>query len=51
VIRRLNGHVPVIGPGAFVHDAAEVIGRVRLGTSVRPPGGIEPIEAHRGERA
>jgi carbonic anhydrase/acetyltransferase-like protein (isoleucine patch superfamily) len=31
VIRRLNGHEPVIGPGAFVHDAAEVIGRVRLG--------------------
>lgn len=31
MIRRLNGHAPVIGPGAFVHDAAEVIGRVRLG--------------------
>jgi len=31
VIRRLNGHAPEIAPGAFVHDAAEVIGRVRLG--------------------
>jgi carbonic anhydrase/acetyltransferase-like protein (isoleucine patch superfamily) len=31
VIRRLNGHAPVLGSGAFVHDAAEVIGRVRLG--------------------
>ena len=31
VIRTLNGHAPALGPGAFVHDAAEVIGRVRLG--------------------
>jgi carbonic anhydrase/acetyltransferase-like protein (isoleucine patch superfamily) len=31
VIRPLNGHAPEIGPGAFVHEAAEVIGRVRLG--------------------
>jgi carbonic anhydrase/acetyltransferase-like protein (isoleucine patch superfamily) len=31
VIRALNGHAPALGPGAFVHDAAEVIGRVRLG--------------------
>lgn len=27
----LNGHAPALGQGAFVHDAAEVIGRVRLG--------------------
>jgi carbonic anhydrase/acetyltransferase-like protein (isoleucine patch superfamily) len=31
VIRTLNGDEPALGPGAFVHDAAEVIGRVRLG--------------------
>ena len=31
VIRTLDGHAPDLGPGAFVHDAAEVIGRVRLG--------------------
>jgi carbonic anhydrase/acetyltransferase-like protein (isoleucine patch superfamily) len=31
VIRTLNGRAPALGPGAFVHDAAEVIGRVRLG--------------------
>ena len=31
MIRTLNGHAPAMGPGAFVHDAAEVIGRVRLG--------------------
>jgi carbonic anhydrase/acetyltransferase-like protein (isoleucine patch superfamily) len=31
VIRPLDGHVPHLGPGAFVHEAAEVIGRVRLG--------------------
>ncbi len=31
VIRSLTGHAPTLGPGAFVHDAAEVIGRVALG--------------------
>ena len=31
VIRSLTGHAPQLGPGAFVHDAAEVIGRVALG--------------------
>lgn len=31
MIRALNGHAPEIGPGAFVHEGAEVIGRVRLG--------------------
>ena len=31
VIRPLDGHVPHLDPGAFVHEAAEVIGRVRLG--------------------
>jgi carbonic anhydrase/acetyltransferase-like protein (isoleucine patch superfamily) len=31
VIRSLDGHVPAVGPGAFVHDAAEVIGQVTLG--------------------
>jgi carbonic anhydrase/acetyltransferase-like protein (isoleucine patch superfamily) len=50
VIRTLNGHAPVLGPGAFVHDAAEVIGRVRLGAraSVWPSavirGDTEDIE-------
>jgi carbonic anhydrase/acetyltransferase-like protein (isoleucine patch superfamily) len=50
VIRTLNGHVPALGSGAFVHDAAEVIGRVRLGarTSVWPGavirGDTEDIE-------
>ena len=31
VIRALSGQVPHLGPGAFVHEAAEVIGRVTLG--------------------
>lgn len=31
MIRPLDGHVPHLAPGAFVHEAAEVIGRVRLG--------------------
>lgn len=31
MIRALDGHAPEIGPGAFVHEAAEVIGRVRIG--------------------
>ncbi|MCU0307864.1 MAG: gamma carbonic anhydrase family protein [Thermoleophilia bacterium] len=31
MIRALPGRVPDIGPGAFVHDAAEVIGTVVLG--------------------
>lgn len=31
VIRTLDGHAPHLSPGAFVHEAAEVIGRVRLG--------------------
>ena len=31
VIRSLTGQAPTLGPGAFVHDAAEVIGRVTLG--------------------
>jgi len=50
LIRTLNGHAPALGPGAFVHDAAEVIGRVRLGarTSVWPGavirGDTEDIE-------
>jgi carbonic anhydrase/acetyltransferase-like protein (isoleucine patch superfamily) len=30
VIRALSGHVPAIAPDAFVHEAAEVIGRVRV---------------------
>ena len=50
MIRTLNGDAPALGPGAFVHDAAEVIGRVRLGarTSVWPGavirGDTEDIE-------
>lgn len=32
MIRSLNGHRPDVAPGAFVHEAAEVIGRVRLGS-------------------
>lgn len=50
MIRTLNGHAPALGPGAFVHDAAEVIGRVRLGAwaSVWPGavirGDVEDIE-------
>lgn len=32
MIRPLDGHVPRLGSGAFVHDAAEVIGRVSLGS-------------------
>ena len=31
VIRALDGHAPELADGAFVHDGAEVIGRVRLG--------------------
>lgn len=31
MIRALDGHEPELGPGAFVHEAAEVIGRVRVG--------------------
>jgi carbonic anhydrase/acetyltransferase-like protein (isoleucine patch superfamily) len=31
VIRPLDGNLPHLEPGAFVHAAAEVIGRVRLG--------------------
>lgn len=31
MIRSLTGLAPQLGPGAFVHDAAEVIGRVTLG--------------------
>jgi len=31
LIVSLGDHVPVLAPGAFVHDAATVIGRVRLG--------------------
>lgn len=31
MIRTLPGFVPEIAPSAFVHDSAEVIGRVRLG--------------------
>ena len=31
MIRTLQGEAPDVAPGAFVHDAAEVIGRVRLG--------------------
>ncbi len=31
MIRTLSGQVPQLGPGAFVHEAAEVIGRVSLG--------------------
>lgn len=31
MIRALSGQVPRLGPGAFVHEAAEVIGRVTLG--------------------
>ncbi len=34
MIRPLDGHAPQLGHGAFVHDAAEVIGRVRLGERV-----------------
>lgn len=41
MIRPLNGHAPALGPGAFVHDAAEVIGRVRLGARVSVwPGAV-----------
>lgn len=31
MIRSASGHTPDIDPDAFVHEAAEVIGRVRLG--------------------
>lgn len=31
MIRPLEDHAPELAAGAFVHDAAEVIGRVRLG--------------------
>lgn len=31
MIRPLAGHAPELAPGCFVHEAAEVIGRVRLG--------------------
>jgi carbonic anhydrase/acetyltransferase-like protein (isoleucine patch superfamily) len=31
VIRTFDGHAPALDPGAFVHEGAEVIGRVRLG--------------------
>ena len=31
VLRPLADHAPELGDGAFVHEAAEVIGRVRLG--------------------
>ena len=50
MIRALSGQVPRLGPGAFVHDAAEVIGRVTLGarSSVWPRavirGDTEDIE-------
>ena len=33
MIRSLTGVVPHLGPGAFVHDGAEVIGRVSIGRS------------------
>lgn len=33
MIRILDGHAPDLGPGAFVHDGAEVIGRVWLGAA------------------
>lgn len=38
MIRPLDGHLPHLDRGAFVHESAEVIGRVRLGmgTSVWP---------------
>ncbi len=34
MILSLGDHTPDLGPGAFVHDAACVIGRVRLGRKV-----------------
>lgn len=55
MIRSLDGHEPDLSPGAFVHDAAEVIGRVRLGrdASVWPRavirGDTEDIEV--GDRS
>ena len=33
MVRQLGEHRPTLGPGAFVHEAAEVIGRVALGAS------------------
>ena len=33
MVRSLGEHRPILGPGSFVHEAAEVIGRVTLGAS------------------
>jgi len=45
VIRPLDGHTPEIGNGAFVHVAAEVIGRVRLGARAS----VWPMAVIRGD--
>ena len=34
MIREWNGHTPEIDPTAFIHDSAEIIGRVRIGKHV-----------------
>jgi len=34
MIREWNGHKPEIDPTAFIHDSAEIIGKVRIGKHV-----------------
>jgi carbonic anhydrase/acetyltransferase-like protein (isoleucine patch superfamily) len=34
MIREWNGHKPEIDPTAFIHDSAEIIGKVRIGKNV-----------------
>lgn len=45
MIRQLPGRVPQIGPGAFVHDAACVIGSVVIG----PRASVWPAAVLRGD--
>lgn len=45
MIRSLTGHAPLLGPESFVHEAAEVIGRVRIGRS----SSIWPCAVVRGD--
>ena len=34
MIREWNGHTPDIDPTAFIHESAEIIGRIRIGKNV-----------------
>ncbi|MGD9695397.1 MAG: gamma carbonic anhydrase family protein [Thermoleophilia bacterium] len=45
MIRRVQGHAPTLGRGTFVHEAAEVMGRVRLGDDA----GVWPRAVVRGD--